>query len=73
MENDILLTIKHIKEISKKKLTLTKIEAYAKKNKNNDTSSNTESGAMGLVMKDISSLKNFQSTVGKNVLIWREL
>ena len=30
MENDILLTIKHIKEISKKKVTLTKIEAYAK-------------------------------------------
>ena len=150
MENDILLTIKHIKEISKKKVTLTKIQAYAKKNKNNievskeelssilesrigkgfiekqgerqnlsyfipeqcgsnitdtqedtsvrnpqqetgetvispqeenaqqeiavnDTSSNTESGAMGLVMKDISSLKNFQSTVEKNFLIWKEL
>ena len=134
MENDILLAIKHIKEISKKKVTLTKIEDYAKKNNIeglssflesmidkgliekqgerqnllyiipeqcgsnitdtqedisasnpqqetgeavsspqeenaqqeiavNDTSSNTESGAMGLVMKDISSLKNFQSTV----------
>ena len=33
----------------------------------NDTSSNTESGAMGLVMKDISSLKNFQSTVEKKL------
>ena len=140
MENDILLAIKHIKEISKKKVTLAKIEAYAKKNNIqvskeelssilesmigkgliekqgerqnisyiipeqcgsnitdtqedtsainpqqetgetvispqeenaqqeiavNDTSSNTESGAMGLVMKDISSLKNFQSTVEK--------
>ena len=136
MENDILLAIKHIKEISKKKVTLTKIEDYAKKNNIeglssflesmidkgliekqgerqnllyiipeqcgsnitdtqedtsasnpqqgetvsspqeenaqqeiavNDTSSNTESGAMGLVMKDISSLKNFQSTVEKKL------
>ena len=33
----------------------------------NDTSSNTELGAMGLVMKDISSLKNFQSTVEKKL------
>ena len=33
----------------------------------NDTSSNTESGAMDLVMKDISSLKNFQSTVEKKL------
>ena len=129
MENDILLAIKCIKEISKKKRTLTKIEAYAKKNNTevskeelssilesmigkgliekqgerqnlsyiipeqcgsnitdtqedtsarnpqqetgetviavNDTISNTESGAMGLVMKDISSLKNFQKTVEK--------
>ena len=32
MENDILLAIKHIKKISKKKVTPTKIEAYAKKN-----------------------------------------
>ena len=138
MENDILLAIKHIKEISKKKVTLTKIEDYAKKNNIeglssflesmidkgliekqgerqnllyiipeqcgsnitdtqedisasnpqqetgeavsspqeenaqqeiavNDTSSNTESGAMGLVMKDISSLKNFRSTVEKKL------
>ena len=138
MENDILSAIKHIKEISKKKVTLTNIEDYAKKNNIeglssflesmidkgliekqgerqnllyiipeqcgsnitdtqedisasnpqqetgeavsspqeenaqqeiavNDTSSNTESGAMGLVMKDISSLKNFQSTVEKKL------
>ena len=147
MENDILLAIKHIKEISKKKVTLTKIEAYPKKNnievskeelssilesmigkglienqgerqnlsyiipeqcgsnitdtqedtsaRNpqqetgetvispqeenaqqeiavNDTSSDTESGAIGLVMKDISSLKNFQSTVEKKLFCFGE-
>ena len=33
MENEILLALKHIKEISKKKVTLAKIESFAKKNK----------------------------------------
>ena len=33
MENDILLTIKHIKEVSKKKVTYAKIEQFTKRNK----------------------------------------
>ena len=33
MESEILLAIKHIKEVSKKKVTMAKIESFAKKNK----------------------------------------
>ena len=33
MENDILLAIKHIKEVSKKKVTFTKIEQFTKRKK----------------------------------------
>ena len=33
MENEILLAIKHIKEVSKKKVTIAKIESFARKNK----------------------------------------
>ena len=32
MENEILLAIKHIKEVSKKKLTIAKIESYQQTN-----------------------------------------
>ena len=32
MENEILQAIKHIKDISRKKVTLGKIEAFTKKN-----------------------------------------
>ena len=33
MENDVLLTIRHIKEVSKKKVTYAKIEQFTKRNK----------------------------------------
>ena len=33
MENDILLAIKHIKEISKKIVTFSKLEQFTKRNK----------------------------------------
>ena len=33
MENDILLAIKHIKEVSKKKVTFAKTEQFTKRNK----------------------------------------
>ena len=33
MENEILLAIKHIKEVSKKKVAIAKIESFARKNK----------------------------------------
>ena len=33
MENEILLAIKHIKEASKKKVTIAKIESFSSKNK----------------------------------------
>ena len=33
MKNEILFAIKHIKEVSKKKLTIAKIESFARKNK----------------------------------------
>ena len=32
MENEILLAVKYIKEVSKKKVTIAKIESYARKN-----------------------------------------